>query len=61
MSAHVDLLPGADPEAVRRAVHRLLHQEYAVAHTTIQSESRPPCCRSTDRRYNAAAQCPRKT
>jgi cobalt-zinc-cadmium efflux system protein len=42
MSAHVDLKPGADPEAVRRAVHRLLHQEYAVAHTTIQTESAPP-------------------
>ena len=42
MSAHVDLLPGADPELVRRAVHRLLHQEYEVAHTTIQTESAPP-------------------
>jgi cobalt-zinc-cadmium efflux system protein len=42
MSAHVDLAPGADPEVVRRAVHRLLHQEYAVAHTTIQTESAPP-------------------
>ena len=42
MSAHVDLVAGADPEAVRRAVHRLLHQEYAVAHTTIQTESAPP-------------------
>jgi cobalt-zinc-cadmium efflux system protein len=42
MSAHVDLLPGADAEVVRRAVHRLLHQEYAVAHTTIQTESAPP-------------------
>jgi cobalt-zinc-cadmium efflux system protein len=42
MSAHVDLVAGADPETVRRAVHRLLHQEYAVAHTTIQTESAPP-------------------
>ncbi len=42
MSAHVDLMPGADAESVRRAVHRLLHQEYAVAHTTIQTESAPP-------------------
>jgi cobalt-zinc-cadmium efflux system protein len=42
MSAHVDLQPGADPELVRRAVHRLLHQQYAVAHTTIQTESAPP-------------------
>jgi cobalt-zinc-cadmium efflux system protein len=42
MSAHVDLAPGADPEVVRRAVHRLLHMEYAVAHTTIQTESAPP-------------------
>jgi cobalt-zinc-cadmium efflux system protein len=42
MSAHVDLVSGADPEAVRRAVHRLLHQEYSVAHTTIQTESAPP-------------------
>ncbi len=42
MSAHVDLLAGADPEVVRRSVHRLLHQSYAIAHTTIQTESAPP-------------------
>jgi cobalt-zinc-cadmium efflux system protein len=42
MSAHVDLLAGADSEAVRRAVHRLLHQRYSIAHTTIQTESAPP-------------------
>jgi cobalt-zinc-cadmium efflux system protein len=42
MSAHVDLLAGADPEAVRRSVHRLLHQRYEIAHTTIQTESPPP-------------------
>ena len=39
MSAHVDLERGADPEEVRRAVHRLLHQEYEVEHTTIQTEA----------------------
>jgi len=42
MSAHVDLRAGADPEAVRRSVHRLLHQQYRIAHTTIQTESPPP-------------------
>ncbi len=42
MSAHVDLLAGADSEAVRRSVHRLLHQRYEIAHTTIQTESAPP-------------------
>jgi cobalt-zinc-cadmium efflux system protein len=42
MSAHVDLLAGADPDSVRRSVHRLLHQRYAIAHTTIQTESAPP-------------------
>ena len=42
MSAHVDLRAGADPEAVRRSVHRLLHQQYEIAHTTIQTESPPP-------------------
>ena len=42
MSAHVDLHAGADPEVVRRSVHRLLHQRYAIAHTTIQTESAPP-------------------
>jgi cobalt-zinc-cadmium efflux system protein len=42
MSAHVDLQSGADPETVRRSVHRLLHQRYAIAHTTIQTESAPP-------------------
>jgi len=41
MSAHVDLEAGADPEVVRRAVHRLLHQGYAIAHTTIQTEAPP--------------------
>jgi cobalt-zinc-cadmium efflux system protein len=39
MSAHVDLEKGADPEEVRRAVHRLLHQEYDIEHTTIQTEA----------------------
>jgi cobalt-zinc-cadmium efflux system protein len=39
MSAHVDLEPGADPELVRQAVHRLLHQEYGIEHTTIQTEA----------------------
>jgi cobalt-zinc-cadmium efflux system protein len=42
MSAHVDLRAGADPEVVRRSVHRLLHQRYEIAHTTIQTESAPP-------------------
>ena len=41
MSAHVDVRPGADPESVRKAVHRLLHQAYGVRHTTIQTESVP--------------------
>jgi cobalt-zinc-cadmium efflux system protein len=39
MSGHVDLEHGADPEEVRRAVHRLLHQEYEIEHTTIQTEA----------------------
>ena len=39
MSAHVDLEKDADPEDVRRSVHRLLHQEYDVEHTTIQTEA----------------------
>jgi cobalt-zinc-cadmium efflux system protein len=41
MSAHVDLEPGASPEQVRRAVHRLLHQDYDIVHTTIQTEEAP--------------------
>jgi cobalt-zinc-cadmium efflux system protein len=41
MSAHVDLEPGANPEQVRRAVHRLLHQDYDIVHTTIQTEEAP--------------------
>jgi cobalt-zinc-cadmium efflux system protein len=41
MSAHVDLMAGADPEGVRRAVHRLLHQSYGIRHTTIQTECMP--------------------
>jgi len=39
MSAHVDLAPGADPEGVRKAIHRLLHQRYGIRHTTIQTEA----------------------
>lgn len=39
MSAHVDLESGADPEQVRKSVHRLLHQEYDIEHTTIQTEA----------------------
>jgi cobalt-zinc-cadmium efflux system protein len=42
MSAHVDLAPGADPEDTRKGVHRLLHQRYAVEHTTIQTEATAP-------------------
>lgn len=38
MSAHVDIEPGADPAAVRRALHQLLHQRYEIEHTTIQTE-----------------------
>ena len=38
MSAHLDLEPGAEAETVRRSAHRLLHQRYAIEHTTIQTE-----------------------
>jgi cobalt-zinc-cadmium efflux system protein len=38
MSAHVDLHRGANAEAARRALHRLLHQRYQISHTTIQTE-----------------------
>jgi len=41
MSAHLDIEPGADPDQVRRAVHRLLHQHYSISHTTIQTERAP--------------------
>lgn len=41
MSAHVDLSAGAAAEAVRRAIHKLLHQDYGVGHTTIQTEEAP--------------------
>jgi cobalt-zinc-cadmium efflux system protein len=41
MSGHVDLEAGADPDAVRRAVHQLLHNGYDIAHTTIQTEPPP--------------------
>jgi cobalt-zinc-cadmium efflux system protein len=41
MSAHLDLQPGADHEQVRRAAHQLLHQRYAISHTTIQTEQAP--------------------
>jgi cobalt-zinc-cadmium efflux system protein len=38
MSAHVDIDRRASPEEVRRSLHRLLHQRYRIAHTTIQTE-----------------------
>ncbi len=41
MSAHIDLEPGADADRVRRSAHQLLHQQYAVEHTTIQTEEAP--------------------
>ena len=41
MSAHIDLEPGADGEGVRRSAHQLLHQQYAIEHTTIQTEAAP--------------------
>lgn len=41
MSAHIDLEPGADAERVRRSAHQLLHQQYAIEHTTIQTEEAP--------------------
>ena len=41
MSAHIDLEAGADGEGVRRAAHQLLHQQYAIEHTTIQTEAAP--------------------
>jgi cobalt-zinc-cadmium efflux system protein len=41
MSGHIDLESGADPEAVRRSVHRLLHKDYDIGHTTIQTEAPP--------------------
>ena len=30
MSGHVDLEAGFDPDAVRRAVHQLLHNDYDI-------------------------------
>ncbi len=49
MSAHVDLEKNADPDEVRRSVHRLLHQEYGIEHTTIQTEAyREPTLLSID-------------
>jgi cobalt-zinc-cadmium efflux system protein len=41
MSAHLDIEPEVDPEKVRRAVHKLLHQHYSISHTTIQTERAP--------------------
>lgn len=38
MSAHIDLESGVDADEVRRRVHRMLHQEYQIGHTTIQTE-----------------------
>jgi cobalt-zinc-cadmium efflux system protein len=39
MSAHVDLEPGVSAHAIQRSLHRLLHQRYRIAHTTIQTEA----------------------
>jgi cobalt-zinc-cadmium efflux system protein len=48
MSAHIDLKPGADPESTRRAVHRLLYEQYSIRHTTIQTEASPPLLQIQD-------------
>ena len=42
LSAHVELVEGADFEAVRSAVAAMLHDTYEIEHATIQVE-REPC------------------
>ncbi|GAA0988986.1 cation diffusion facilitator family transporter [Acrocarpospora macrocephala] len=41
MSAHILVKPGADCHAVRAAAERLLHDEYGIAHTTLQVDHAP--------------------
>jgi len=42
MSGHIDIAPGAEAGTVRQAVHDLLHRDYAIGHTTIQTEEPHP-------------------
>jgi cobalt-zinc-cadmium efflux system protein len=49
-SVHVALAPGADGEAVRLRVERLLDQRFGIGHATIQVERDP--CAAHDRPHN---------
>ncbi|WP_405396551.1 cation diffusion facilitator family transporter [Microbispora hainanensis] len=42
MSAHILVAPGADCHAVRQAAQRMVHDEYGIAHTTLQVDHAPP-------------------
>ncbi|MEU8196759.1 cation diffusion facilitator family transporter [Microbispora amethystogenes] len=42
MSAHILVSPGADCHAVRQAAQRMVHDEYGIAHTTLQVDHAPP-------------------
>ncbi|MEV4321627.1 cation diffusion facilitator family transporter [Microbispora rosea] len=42
MSAHILVVPGADCHAVRQAAQRMVHDEYGIAHTTLQVDHAPP-------------------
>ncbi|MEO3856937.1 cation diffusion facilitator family transporter [Acrocarpospora sp. B8E8] len=41
MSAHILVKPGADCHAARLAAEKLLHDEYGIAHTTLQVDHAP--------------------
>ncbi|GAA5060849.1 cobalt-zinc-cadmium efflux system protein [Thermocatellispora tengchongensis] len=42
LSAHILVAPGADCHAVRQAAERMVHEEYAIDHTTLQVDHAPP-------------------
>ncbi|MEU6430149.1 cation diffusion facilitator family transporter [Microbispora sp. NPDC046973] len=42
MSAHILVAPGADCHAVLQAAQRMVHDEYGIAHTTLQVDHAPP-------------------
>ncbi|MEU4226347.1 cation diffusion facilitator family transporter [Nonomuraea sp. NPDC026600] len=42
LSAHILVTPGADCHGVRVAAERLLHDTYAIEHTTLQVDHAPP-------------------
>ena len=45
---HVTLVPGADPDLVRKAVAEVVDQRFGIEHATIQTEGPGEACEESD-------------